>query len=62
MECPECKQPLMVARSRFRSEEKSTEVYNELTLVCVNPKCKLYGGPDLSSPVVVAKVVKNKVG
>lgn len=61
MECPECKQPLMIAGSKFKTEIGSTEIFNELTLVCVNPKCNLYCGPDLSNPKKIAAVVRNRV-
>ncbi len=61
MECPECRQPLLIAGSRFQSDEGSTEVYSELKMVCVNPKCGNYSGPDLNNPLKVAAVVRNKV-
>jgi len=62
MECPECRQPLMVASSKFESAVGSTEVYSVLTMVCVNHKCPNYAGPDLNSPLKVAEIVRNKVG
>ncbi len=61
MECPACKQPLMVAGSRFFSEAGSTEVYHEMTLVCVNPKCGNFCGHDLNDPAKVVEIVQNKV-
>lgn len=70
MQCPECKQPLMVSNSKLSSEVGSTEVYSELTMVCVNsridpvnktPVCSLYCGPDLNNPLKVAATVRNKV-
>ncbi len=61
MECPECKQPLMVANSKFESAEGSTEVYSVLTMVCVNPKCPNYCGTNLNEPLKVAATVRNKV-
>jgi hypothetical protein len=30
-------------------------------MVCVNPKCGNYSGPDLNNPLKVAAVVRNKV-
>jgi hypothetical protein len=61
MECPVCKQPLMVAGSKFESEQGSTDVYQVLTLVCDNPKCNNYAGLDHNNPRVVAGTVKNRV-
>jgi hypothetical protein len=62
MQCPECNQPLMVANSKYESEQGSTEVYNVLKMVCVNPKCSNYAGTNLNEPLKVAATVRNKVG
>lgn len=70
MKCPECGSPLMVSNSKYESEEGSTDVYQVLTLVCVNsridpvkktPVCSLYCGPNLNKPLKVAAIQKNKV-
>jgi len=61
MECPQCKQSLMVAHSKYKSNKDSEDVINELTLVCINPKCLNYCGTDLNKPKKIAKTVKNKV-
>lgn len=61
MQCPECNNPLNVARGEFKSEAGSTDVYLEQTLVCVNPKCDSYAGPNLNEPLKVAAIVRNKV-
>lgn len=70
MECPECKAPLMIANSKFESEAGSTDVYNVLTMVCINSAvdpvkkthvCSLYCGPNLNNPLKIAAVVRNKV-
>lgn len=61
LQCDECKSNLMIANSGFKSEEGSTDVFNELTLVCINPKCGNYSGPDLNNPLKVAATVRNKV-
>lgn len=61
MQCPECQSNLMVANSKFESAEGSTEVFSVLTMVCVNPKCGLYCGPNLNEPLKVAATVRNKV-
>lgn len=71
MKCPECGSNLMIAKSKLVSDEGSTEVFNELTLVCINsridpvkkaPVCSLYAGQDLNNPLKVAATVRNKVG
>jgi hypothetical protein len=51
----------MVGNSQYKSDEGSTEVYVELMMVCVNPKCGTYAGPNLNEPLKVAAVVRNKV-
>lgn len=70
MKCPECDSPLMIANSRLKSDEGSTEVYSELTMVCINSAidpntkqrvCSLYCGKDLNNPLKVAAIVRNKV-
>lgn len=70
MNCPECGAPLMVANSKYESEQGSTEVFSVLTMVCVNsrldpvkktPVCSLYCGPDLNNPRKVADIIRNKV-
>lgn len=71
MNCPECGSPLMIANSKLVSDEGSTEVFNVLTMVCINSRvdpvkkafvCSLYAGPDLNNPLKVAATIKNKVG
>jgi len=61
VECLECKQPLMVSHSEYKSEVGSSDVYVELLLVCVNPKCGTCAGTNLNEPLKVAAVVRNKV-
>ena len=61
VQCTECNQPLMVGNSQYKSDEGSTEVYVELMMVCVNPKCGTYAGPNLNEPLKVAAIVRNKV-
>ncbi len=61
MECPECNNPLFIANSKLSSEVGSEDVYSELTMVCVNPKCGTYAGPNLNEPLKVAQIIKNKV-
>ena len=62
MQCLECNSPLMIASSKYESEVGSNEVYSVLTMVCVNPKCNNYAGPNLNQPLKVADTVRNKVG
>jgi len=71
MECPECGSNLMIAGSKLVSEAGSTEVFSELTLVCINARidpvsrqhvCSLFAGTDLNNPLKVAATVRNKVG
>lgn len=61
MECPSCKNQLMVAGSKYSSSLDSTDVFSELVLVCINPKCANYAGADLNKPKKIATTVKNKV-
>ncbi len=60
MKCDTCSGKMMIAGSRFVSEEGSTEVYQELKLVCINPKCDDFGGYDLNK-ATQCKVIKRKV-
>jgi hypothetical protein len=60
VKCPECDSPLMIANSRLVSDEGSTEVYSEKTMVCINPKCNSYSGIDLNNPLKVVTVLRNK--
>ena len=71
MKCPECGSNLVIANSKMVSEVGSTEVFNELTLVCINSRidpvkkayvCSLYAGKDLNNPLKIAGTVRNKVG
>ena len=48
----------MVAKGKISSELDSTEVYNTLTLICINPKCADYSGPDTSNPAKVAETIR----
>jgi hypothetical protein len=61
MQCPECNSPLMASNSKYKSDEGSTDVYVELTLCCVNPKCGTYAGTNLNEPLKIAATVRNKV-
>ena len=60
MECQECKAPLQISHSELKSDVGSTDIFSELTMVCVNPKCSNYCGKDLNNPLKVAETVTNK--
>jgi hypothetical protein len=51
----------MVANSKLESPEGSTEVYSALKMVCINPKCDNFCGPDLNNPLKIAEIIKRKV-
>ena len=59
--CPKCDAPLMISNSRYASEEGSTDVYVELKMVCVNPKCNNFSGRDLNNSKIIVKTIKNKI-
>jgi hypothetical protein len=48
MKCEICGNNMMIAGSKFVSDVGSTDVYNELKMVCINPKCDDFGGRDLN--------------
>jgi hypothetical protein len=48
MKCEKCGGKMMIAESKFVTEIDSTDVYNEMKMVCINPKCDDYGGRDLN--------------
>ena len=61
MKCSQCDSNLMIGDSKLVSEVGSTEVYSELKMVCINPKCPNYGGSDLNKATKY-ETVRNKVG
>lgn len=60
MKCELCGGKMMIAESKFVSEKDSTDVYNELKMVCINPKCDDFGGFDLNKAVKF-KTIRRKV-
>ncbi len=48
MKCEKCGGKMVIAGSKFVTEIDSTDVYNEMKMVCINPKCDDYGGQDLN--------------
>ena len=46
MKCETCGGKMYIAESRMVSELNSTDVYNELKMVCVNPLCDDFCGYD----------------
>lgn len=61
MKCSQCDSNLMIGDSKFVSDKDSTDVYSELKMVCINPKCPNYGGSDLNKATKY-ETVRNKVG
>jgi adenylate kinase len=61
VKCKQCNSDLMIAGSKLVSDIGSTDVYSELKLVCINPKCQNYGGMDLNKAKKY-ETVRNKVG
>lgn len=61
MKCSQCDSNLMIANSKLVSDKDSTDVYSELKMVCINPKCPNYGGTDLNKATKY-ETVRNKVG
>lgn len=61
MKCSQCDSNLMIGDSKLVSDKDSTDVYSELKMVCINPKCPNYGGSDLNKATKY-ETVRNKVG
>ena len=59
--CPKCGSDLQIAKSSLETEIGTTDIYSCLEMVCVNPKCPNYSGTDLSNPITIVEVVRNKV-
>jgi hypothetical protein len=55
-----CGSDLKVAKNTFKSKKDSEDVYSELTMVCINPKCPEYAGMNLNKPKKF-KTVSRKV-
>jgi hypothetical protein len=60
MECPKCNQSARVANGKFVSDVGSTDVYHEMTMVCVNPECEM-NERNLDNPQKVITTIRNKV-
>jgi len=61
VKCKYCDGNLVIADSKLVSEVDTTDVYSELKMVCINPKCPNYGGTDLNKATKY-ETVRNKVG
>ncbi len=66
MKCPKCNSSLKIASSKIKPKRDwlpfvKTQVFNEITLVCINPKCENYSGTDLNNPQKIVTTVRNKV-
>lgn len=48
MKCSQCNSDMKIAGSEFVSDKGSTDVYQELKMVCINPKCPNFAGTDLN--------------
>lgn len=48
MKCKQCNGKMFIADSKFVSEKDTTDVFQELKLVCINPKCPNYAGSNLN--------------
>ncbi|MHC1722742.1 MAG: hypothetical protein AB9836_06005 [Aminipila sp.] len=59
--CPKCNEELQIASSKLESDVGTTDIYSVLTLVCPNPKCDNYAGPDRNNPKVIVKTPRIKV-
>jgi hypothetical protein len=57
MQCSVCNSNLVVGSSKLVSEFDSTDVYREMRMVCINPKCPNYGGTNLNE---ATKYVTNR--
>lgn len=59
--CPACGAVLQIAKSRYKSDKDTTDVYLEMDLVCPNPNCDNFAGNDWSTPKTIVKTISNKV-
>jgi hypothetical protein len=58
--CPLCSSDLQIAKSRLTTEVGSTDIYSELDMVCIDPRCKNYSGTDLDNPKTIVETIRNK--
>ena len=66
MQCPSCTHQLRIGKTyiTFKNDDTpdaQTEAYTNLPLICVNPKCSLFGGKDLSNPTQIVQTVANRM-
>ncbi len=66
MNCPKCQCSLSIGTTRLEFEgdnspDTVTKVFNVLPMVCTNPGCDNYGGPDLNNPKVVTATLRQKM-
>lgn len=59
--CPLCNSGLQIAKSRLTTEAGSADIYSELDMVCIDPRCPNYSGTDLDNPNTIVMTVRNKV-
>lgn len=48
MKCEKCGGKMMIAGSKFVTELDSIDIYSEMKMVCINPKCADFAGRDLN--------------
>lgn len=61
MKCPQCNLNATIAKTEYKSDIGSTDIFVEQTHVCTNSKCGMYAGKDLSKPATVIEVTRTKI-
>ena len=64
--CPACKTKLEVGNNKPVAEDDDnpdtpTKIFNELSMMCPNPRCGNYHGGQLNNPEKVVEVVRNQI-
>lgn len=65
MDCPKCNKPLNIAKSYLTfvnddTPNTPTEAFRNLDMVCINERCDMYAGKDLTQPNKVVDTIKNR--
>ena len=65
MNCPKCDKPLNISKSYLTftgddNPDTPTEAYRNLDMVCINERCDMCAGKDLTQPSKVVTTIKNK--
>jgi hypothetical protein len=66
MKCPLCNSDLFIGKTFMTVENDTTpdavtKVFNNLPMLCINPKCENYCGSDASKPKAIVETVKNEM-